>query len=239
MPAQTNLTSFNSVAQAPTMSSREIAELVGKEHKHVMRDLRTLKEQLGELFGGVVQFWTHPQNGQAYDEFVLDKDTCLTLLLGYDAVARMKVVKRWQELESKAQPTELTRMDILKLAMESEEARIKAEAERDHAIATKAYIGSRREATAMAAASAAKNALVQLQSVLGQSVKVASVKAIEKLTKTRYEWRPLMRWCDENEVPVGKVFDEQYGQVNAYPADAWKQVHGVDLKKIFSNIIPT
>lgn len=83
-----------------TMSSREIADLIGKEHKHVMRDLRTLREQLGTLFEGSVQTWTHPQNGQAYDEFVIKKDTCLTLLLGYDAVARMKVIKRWQELEA-------------------------------------------------------------------------------------------------------------------------------------------
>lgn len=88
---------------ALTMSSREIAELTGKEHKHVMRDIRTLQEQLGDLFGGSVQTWTHPQNGQTYDEFVLDKDTCLTLLLGYDSVARMKVVKRWQELESQTE----------------------------------------------------------------------------------------------------------------------------------------
>lgn len=224
-----------------TMSSREIAELTEKEHFHVMRDLRTLKEQLGDMFGGSIQMWRHPQNGQEYEQFILDKDTCLTLLLGYDPVARMKVVKRWQELEAKAAvtaPHNLSRMDILKLAMESEEARLKAEAERDHAIATKAQIGSRREATAMAAAAIAKNELVRLQSVLGQSVKVASVKAIEKLTKTRYEWRPLMRWCDENEVPVGKVFDEQYGQVNAYPAAAWLAAHGVDIKKIFSNIVP-
>lgn len=83
-----------------TMSSREITELTGKEHKHVMRDLRTLRDQLGTLFEGSVQFWTHPQNGQNYEEFLIQKDTCLTLLLGYDAVARMKVIKRWQELEA-------------------------------------------------------------------------------------------------------------------------------------------
>ena len=84
-----------------TMTSREIGALTGKEHKHVMRDIRVLETQLGMLFEGSVQIWTHPQNGQAYEEFAISKDTCLTLLLGYDAVARMKVVKRWQELEAK------------------------------------------------------------------------------------------------------------------------------------------
>ena len=86
------------------MSSRQIAEETGKEHFHVMRDLRALKNQLGPMFKGSIQNWIHPQNGQSYEEFLIDKDTCLTLLLGYDAVARMKVVKRWQELEAQATP---------------------------------------------------------------------------------------------------------------------------------------
>ena len=90
-----------------TMSSREIAELTGKGHNHVMRDIRKLEKQLGDMFEGVIQNWTHPQNGQIYEEFFLRKDTCLTLLLGYDAVARIKVVKRWQELEEKERSNSL------------------------------------------------------------------------------------------------------------------------------------
>lgn len=82
------------------MSSREIGQRARKEHKHVMRDIRKLKSQLGNMFGGYAQSWTHPQNGQVYEEFMLDKDTCLTLLAGYDAKARMTIIKRWQELES-------------------------------------------------------------------------------------------------------------------------------------------
>ena len=87
-----------------TMSSREIAGLTGKGHNHVMRDIRKLEKQLGGMFEGYIQNWTHPQNGQNYEEFFLQKDTCLTLLLGYDAVARVKVVKRWQELEAQVKP---------------------------------------------------------------------------------------------------------------------------------------
>lgn len=87
-----------------TMSSREIAELVGKEHKHVMRDLRVLREQLGDMFEGVVQVWTHPQNKQQYEEYAIKRDTCITLLTGYDSISRMKVIKRWQELESAQKP---------------------------------------------------------------------------------------------------------------------------------------
>lgn len=105
-----------------TMSSRDIAELTGKEHFHVMRDLRALQGQLGAAFGGSIQKWIHPQNEQSYDEFLLDKNTVLTLLLGYDPVARMKVVKRWQELEAQQAPKlPQTMAQALRLAAEQAE----------------------------------------------------------------------------------------------------------------------
>ena len=110
-----------------TMSSREIAELVGKEHKHVMRDLRVLSEQLGDMFEGVVQVWTHPQNKQQYEEYAIKRDTCITLLTGYDSVSRMKVIKRWQELEAAQKPAipqtyASALLEAGRLAMELEQA---------------------------------------------------------------------------------------------------------------------
>ena len=86
-----------------TMSSREIAELTGKAHSHVMRDIRTMMAALEQSpdLDSVCKSTTYTgSNGQSYDQYELDKDTCLTLLLGYDPVARMKVVKRWQALEA-------------------------------------------------------------------------------------------------------------------------------------------
>ena len=105
-----------------TMSSRDIADLTGKEHFHVMRDLHALQGQLGVAFGGSIQKWIHPQNEQTYDEYLLDKNTVLTLLLGYDPVARMKVVKRWQELEAQAAPAvPQTMAQALRLAADQAE----------------------------------------------------------------------------------------------------------------------
>lgn len=88
-----------------TMTSREIAELIGKTHSNVMRDIRAMMEALEQdsELNSVCKSTTYvASTGQEYPQYELDKDTWLTLLLGYDPVARMRVVKRWQELESGA-----------------------------------------------------------------------------------------------------------------------------------------
>lgn len=81
------------------MSSREIAELTGKEHFNVMRDIRSMLEALGM---GVLSFegtYVHPQNGVAYPEFNLPKDLTITLVSGYSVPMRHRIVTRWMELE--------------------------------------------------------------------------------------------------------------------------------------------
>jgi len=232
------MNALQKIAPALTMSSREIAEETGKEHFHVMRDLRALEKQLGPLFGGSIQRWIHPQNGVSYEEFLVEKDTCLTLLLGYDAVARMKVVKRWQELEAAQAktPAELSRMDILRLAMESEQARIQAESERDHAIATKAEIGSRREATAMATASAKSREVARLQHELGRNQQHATVIAVEKATGMAFPkntYVDLRRVTQKYGLQAVSVVDARYGSVKAWPAVAWRECHGIELSDLF------
>ena len=222
-----------------TMSSREIAALTGKRHADVMRDIRSMMAVLSQNANlrSVCKSSTYAgESGQLYPQYELDKDTSLTLLLGYDPVARMKVVKRWQELEAKtATPAVLSRMDILKLAMESEEARIKAEAERDHAIATKAQIGSRREATAMATAAAAKREAARLKDQLGFSSRHATILQVEDAAGEDYDFVPLRRWCKAHEVTPETVPDKRYPKgVKAWPAAAWLDVYGVDLGALFA-----
>ncbi|HBO7589473.1 TPA: hypothetical protein L4907_006663, partial [Pseudomonas aeruginosa] len=108
--------------------------------------------------------------------------------------------------------------------------------ERDHAIATKAEIGSRREATAMASASAAVREARRLADELGRGTRQATVKAVENLTKTQFDpqaWRKLRAWCDSHGVQPNYVEDPLYGRVRAWPADAWKEVYDIDLDGLF------
>lgn len=89
----------------PTMSSREIAELTGKRHDNVMRDVKHLLSALGEnllRFEAVLP----DSYGRPQPAFALPKRETLILVSGYDPVMRAKIIDRWMELERQAaQPT--------------------------------------------------------------------------------------------------------------------------------------
>jgi phage regulator Rha-like protein len=70
------------------MSSQEIAELTGKSHNHVMRDIDVMLTELRLGQQGYIQNWTHPQNKQTYRQYALPQDLTLTLVTGYNVVLR-------------------------------------------------------------------------------------------------------------------------------------------------------
>ena len=81
-----------------TMSSLEIAELTGKQHAHVMRDIRSLLEQgVAESNFGLGSYTD--ANGQNRPCYNLTKKGCLILASGYDVKLRERIIDRWEELE--------------------------------------------------------------------------------------------------------------------------------------------
>lgn len=130
-------------------------------------------------------------------------------------------------------PTDLSRLEILQMAIDSEQGRLVEKERADEAERTKAEIGSRREATAMATASAAVRKSKQLAERLGEHEKHATVKAVKKITDIEYPWRPLRKWCKENGISPSEVPDQQFGFVKSWPREAWLAEHGVDLRNLF------
>ena len=107
-----------------TMSSHEIAELTGKRHDNVVRDIRVMLTQLGGERGVLTFEHTqlNPQNQQLYKYFSLPKRETLILVSGYSVELRAKIIDRWQELEA-AQGPQLpkTMAQALRLAAEQAE----------------------------------------------------------------------------------------------------------------------
>ena len=83
------------------MTSKEIAELTGKEHRNVLRDIDVLLETLDSNLsnGFIPSTYESGDPPRAYRMYRLDRDATLCLVAGYDANARMRIIKRWQELE--------------------------------------------------------------------------------------------------------------------------------------------
>lgn len=215
------------------LTSLEIAELTGKRHDNVRRDIQAMGE---ELF---ITFEEKPQpssGGRPSMAYVLSSRDVKVLVTGYSITLRAKVIDRLEELERAAIPRDLSRLEILQIAMEAEQGRLAMEKERDKAIATKAEIGSRREATAMATASAAVREAEKLRDQLGQNSRHATVIAVERAVNGKFPpnaYVPLRAWCKERGVAAEAVVDARYGTVKAWPAGAWLDVYKVDLTELF------
>ncbi len=85
-----------------TMSSREVAELTGKRHTDVKRDIEVMMAQLNEDVSKFAHTYLDSMN-RTQTEYLLDRDHVECLLAGYSAVIRMKVIRRLRELEDKNQ----------------------------------------------------------------------------------------------------------------------------------------
>ncbi len=78
------------------MTSREIAEVTNKQHKHVTRDIAVMLDELNldkSIFGRI---YLDSRNRQQI-EYVLDEELTLTLVTGYSIKLRNAVIKRWKQ----------------------------------------------------------------------------------------------------------------------------------------------
>lgn len=187
-----------------TMSSLEIADLTGKQHAHVMRDIRNMFEELEideSKFGGIY-LDTYKREKPCYQ---LDRNLTLTLVSGYNTKMRHLIVTRWQELEAGGQP--MTRLEAAKYQvklieeLEAKEAEIR-QLEEDKQ---------------------------DLKITLDEAEQWSSIKRQEMIHNKSFKWQGLKQWHTQKKVPMKRVFDQNYGHVNAYSAEAWEDVYGITL----------
>ncbi|EFW4059248.1 Rha family transcriptional regulator [Shigella flexneri] len=86
--------------QLVSMTSVEIAELTGKEHKHVLRDIRNMVEELnGSKFGLVGEEVYKDAKGESRTMYRLDRKHTFILVAGYSVHLRAKCYDHIQTLE--------------------------------------------------------------------------------------------------------------------------------------------
>jgi len=86
-----------------TMTSREIAELTGKDHRNVLADIRKMLQELGL---SIADFSAVYKDQQFIDRpcFALPKRETMILTSGYSIKQRAAIIDRWQALEQQTMP---------------------------------------------------------------------------------------------------------------------------------------
>lgn len=113
--------------QPITMSSREIATLCEKRHDHILRDIEKMFRDIDAPNFGAVDFEGKyaDAKGEMRKEYRLPRDLTVTLVSGYRADLRYRIVKRLEELEA---APKLTGPQLMAAALLEANATLEAQA---------------------------------------------------------------------------------------------------------------
>lgn len=100
------------IVRKETMTSLEIAEVIGMRHADVMRSIRNMEEawaKVSERNFALSSYKQSQPNGGYKDVpcYVLNKTECLYVATKFNDEARAKLVLRWEELENQVRKSEI------------------------------------------------------------------------------------------------------------------------------------
>lgn len=123
--SNTTVNNGTMTGKAPHMTSLEIAEVTGKQHKNLMRDIRNMElawEKITGLKFELCEKTYMMANGVEKSQpfYQLTKTECLYIATKFNDEARAKLVLRWEELENEryqqgaVRKLLVTDMDVIK-----------------------------------------------------------------------------------------------------------------------------
>lgn len=174
------------------VGSRDIAIGLEKEHKDVLRKIEDVL-MVGEF--SEREFMT--SQGNKYKEYLLDKNAFILLVMNYTGYNDFKraYIKKFDDMEKQLRlNVPQTYPEALRMYADEVERRELAEKEAQKAIREKSWIGSRREATAMATASVKSKEAEKLKVKLDLEMSYATVKKVELETGRKYSWQNLKKY---------------------------------------------
>lgn len=184
-----------------TITSLEVAEMVGKDHKNLIRDIRRYAEQFNESKIEPVEFFTESSyvdsKGETRPCYLVTKKGCefiahkLTGIKGTEFTA--KYINRFHEMEDMLKPkTPTTYRDAVAQLLESLDREEELKAQLD---TSKDWYSIKR---------------------------VASLNGV---SWKKFDWRKLKRIGEEMGYEVKKIFDANYGEVNIYHKSVWEKAY--------------
>lgn len=188
-----------------TMSSKEIAKLTGKEHKHVIRDINLMLSELtkdGPNLGHEQnQAVTEEKDARGYTlQFNLPKRETLILVSGYSIALRAKVIDRWQELEA-MQPKAFPK---------------------DYISALEAFLETQKEKERLLAENAKLNTLIDNEFGYCSILRAACFLEVHE---SAFNWRVLKSHTQLLGLEVKQVPSPRFAYQNLYPLRAFRECY--------------
>ncbi len=211
-----------SINDEPYFVGKDVAEILGYTNpQKAIRDHVDDEDKLTERF---------VRSGQNYQMIIINESGLYSLILS-SKLPNAKKFKRW--VTSEVLPEIRKNGSYTKAPKSFKEALFlayKQQEKIEELEKTKTWIGNKREAQAMNTASQKVKEVKKLQVALDLEMSYATVKKVEKATGRKYNWQNLKKYCESAGLCWNKAFDSNYGSVNSYPAEAWKNVYGVEIK---------
>ena len=235
--------------EAGVMSSIEFRDIINKERVKAGESkvenshfLKRIEDELDDL-GGTKTF-RPAQGGTPMSYYDLNFEQCLLVGMRESKAVRRNVLAKLKELQAPVK--QITYQEALRQLANEIDAKEQALLERNIAIRTKAYIGSKREATAMNTARQANKrtalAIEQISVVseqrdaalieLDQSKQWSTIKRMEIATGNKFNWRTLKAVGSSLGVSAKDVYDPIYNTVKSYHAVVWEEAYGLDISKL-------
>ena len=195
------------LATVTQMTSLEVAEITGKEHKSIQRDIRDEIEKLESqrIFTEHIFVPSEYQDrtGRTLPMYILTREGVLQLAARYDAVVRFKLI------EKVSQPAKVLSPVQQLLA----QAQILVE------------MDSRVEAVEQGVRRLEHNCRRTITSNQLTVIAYANMKGIRPDEyNSSVVGRKATKLCKERNVLVGKVVDSRYGLINTYPEEILDEI---------------
>lgn len=198
---------MNELTTITQMTSLEVAEITGKEHKSVLRDIRDEIEKLESqrIFTEHIFVPSEYQDrtGRTLPMYILTREGVLQLAARYDAVVRFKLIEKVSQPIKPLSPAQqlLAQAQIL-VEMDSRVGAVEQGVRRlEH--------NCRRTITS--------NQLTVIA--------YANMKGIRPDEyNSSVVGRKATKLCKERNVLVGKVVDSRYGLINTYPEEILDEI---------------
>lgn len=114
-----------------TVTSRQVAENFGRDHSKIHRSIEGILEELGNAKSGETSMFSRTiyidQWNRSQTEYIMNRDGWTLLTMGFTGAKalqwKLKYIAAFNEMEKQlSKPQELTRMQILEMALESEKS---------------------------------------------------------------------------------------------------------------------